>query len=300
MTKHSIHNPFNARDYSDDSDSALIQSILQGQRSALKELIEKHQAYIFNVALKMMNNVHDAEDVTQEVLIKVLSNLVKYDPAKARFRTWLYRITFNHILNLKKQPYEQAVSNFDFFFDFIDSTPVLRIEDDEEADYQAFIEESKIACMSGMIMCLDRDQRLVYVLGELFEMDHRIASEMFNITPANWRKKLSRARKDLYQWMHNRCGLVNTDNPCRCPKKTKGFIQRGVVKADSLKWNADYKSRIYEHSKNTADVILNERDRLYRELFQEHPFKTHRKPDDLLSIILSNRIISDNLDLRHE
>jgi len=151
--------------------------------------------------------------------------------------------------------------------------------------------------MSGMIMCLDRPQRLIYVMGEVFEIDHNLASEIFDITPANFRKKLSRARQDLYQWMHNRCGLVNTNNPCRCPKKTKGFIEQGVVEKDARKWHGDYKARIYELSERKVDEVLNERDKVYAQLFRDHPFQNHTKSSEVLSAILSNQTISETLGL---
>jgi len=291
-------NPFNSPKYNDASDVKLIDRILTGDKSALDTLVKKHQEYIYNVALKVINNKTDAEDATQEVLIKVISNLGSFNPEKAKFRTWLYRITFNHILNLKKQKYEKMVTSFAFFFDFIDRTPELAIEAEEAEEYQKAIEESKIACMSGMIMCLDREQRLIYVLGEMFEIDHNLGAEIFDITPSNFRKKLSRTRKDLYQWMHNRCGLVNTDNPCRCPKKTKGFIEQGVVDKEGSKWHNDYKAKVFEVSENKADDVLNERDKVYARLFKEHPFQKHHKSSDILSAILSNKTISHNLNLK--
>jgi hypothetical protein len=85
----------------------------------------------------------------------------------------------------------------------------------EELDKKLLIEEAKVACMTGLLICLAREQRLIYIIGDLFEIDHTLAGEIFNISPANFRQKLTRARKDLYQWMNNRCGLVNQANPSR-------------------------------------------------------------------------------------
>ena len=109
-------NPFSQSDYSDQNDLELIDSVMKGNRKSLNTLIEKHQPYIFNIALKMLNNIADAEDITQEILIKLVTNLSKYDRSKGKFRTWLYRITFNHFLNSKKQKYEKLVTGFDVFF----------------------------------------------------------------------------------------------------------------------------------------------------------------------------------------
>jgi RNA polymerase sigma factor (sigma-70 family) len=290
-------NPFKEKLYSDQQDLELIAIALNGNKKSLSDLLIRNQQYIFNVALRMVNNVEDAEDITQEILVKIVTNLAKYDSTKGKFRTWLYRITFNHFLNLKKQPYEKVVTSFDVFFNFIESSDIIDLTDDEEKEMQASIEESKLACMAGMLMCLDRDQRLVYIVGEIFEIDHNIASEIFETSPDNFRKKLSRARKDLYQWMHNRCGLVNTDNPCRCPKKTKGFIANGWVNPENLKWNSDYKQSILELSGKKADEVLLARDEVYANLYRKHPYKNHDKSERVLAEILNNKIIKSTFNL---
>ena len=282
-------NPFGHFNYSDNKDLEFLSLALAGDKKGLNQLIERHQKYIFNIALKMINNVDDAKDVTQEVLLKLITNLGKYDASKGKFRTWLYRITFNHILNIKKQKYEQLVTGFDSFFNFIESSPIHDLSDEEEKEMQQFIEESKLACMAGMLMCLSREQRLIYIIGEVFEIDHNLASEIFEITPANFRQKLSRTRKDLYQWMNNKCGLVNKKNPCRCKKKTKGFIENGWVNPDNLKWNSDYYQSIMEITNSKIESTLLTIDDLYAKLYKEHPFKIIKNPTNIVDEIINNK-----------
>ena len=66
-------------------------------------LLGRHQPWIFNLAFRMVLVRQDAEDVTQEILIKVLTSLSTYDPSRAAFRTWLYRIVVNHVINMRKR-----------------------------------------------------------------------------------------------------------------------------------------------------------------------------------------------------
>lgn len=292
-----MENPFSKSNYRDSIDISLIEASLKGDRVALNDLLKRHQNFIYNVALKMLNNIADAEDVTQEILIKTVTQLAKYDNSKAQFRTWLYRITFNHILNLKKNSYETVVTDFNTFFNYIDDVATAELSDYEAQELKQSIEESKVACMAGMIMCLDRPQRLIYIVGEMFEIDHNLAAEIFETTPDNFRQKLSRARKDLYQWMNNRCGLVNLANPCRCKSKTKGFIKAGYVDPANFKWMSNYKHRIFELSENTIDDALEERDNIYNVLYKAHPFKTSLKADQVMDEILSNRNFSDIMKL---
>jgi RNA polymerase sigma factor (sigma-70 family) len=284
-----MENPFSNTNYNDSTDTVLIDKVLNGDKVSLNDLLSKHQDFIFNIALKMLNNVADAEDATQEVLIKIVTQLSKYDKTKAQFRTWLYRITFNHVLNMKENQYETVVTDFNTFFSYIDQTPALAVSDVEEKEMAELFEESKIACMAGMIMCLDRMQRLIYIVGEVFSIDHNLAAEIFETTPDNFRQKLSRARKDLYNWMHKRCGLVNLENSCRCKSKTKSFIEAGYVDPKSLKWLSNYKHRVFEMSEAKLDEALDARDEIYRNLYTSHPFKTSLRAIEAYQAILNNK-----------
>lgn len=290
-----VANPFkiDQTTYSDTGDLHLIEMILLGNKDALHALIERHQQFIFNIALKMINNVQDAEDVTQEVLIKIVVKLSSFDSTKGRFRTWLYRVTFNHILNIKKQKYEHMVPDFETFFNYIENSPTEDMSVEEEVVMSLYIKEARVTCMNGMLMCLDREQRLIYIMGDVFEIDHQLGGEMFNISASNFRQKLSRARKDLYQWMNNRCGLVNKNNPCRCPKKTKGFIAKGWVNPDNMRWHSDYQHSIAELSESRIEDALDTIDKIYVSLYREHPFKHYDKADELLSTITSHPTLKD-------
>jgi len=156
-------NPFENK-YNHEEDLKLIDEILSGKKGALEKLLQKHQIFIYNIALKFYNHIQDAEDATQEVLIKLISNIGSYDRHKAKFRTWLYRVSFNHFLNTKKKATESRYEiGFEAFFNVVQSAPD-EVLSEEEMDHMKWeIEESKVACMAGMIMCLNREQRLVYI-----------------------------------------------------------------------------------------------------------------------------------------
>src|SRR4029453_12040853 len=94
-------NPFAGASADDADDVALVRRIEGGDREALEALVARHQPWIYNIAVRMVYDPHDAEDVTQEVLIKVLTKLSTFE-GRSRFRTWLYRIVVNHVLNMKR------------------------------------------------------------------------------------------------------------------------------------------------------------------------------------------------------
>lgn len=289
-----------SKTYKQSEDLALISKIREGNKQALEELVQRHYPYIYNVALKFFNSLQDAEDAAQEVVIKLITKIDSYNPERAKLRTWLYRIVFNHYLNAKRSnPEKILVNGFDTFFGIIDEVPDQYLSNEEEQEMQELIEEVQITCMAGMLMCLNREQRLIYIIGDLFDIDHKLASEIFDVTPANFRQKLSRTRKELYNWMNNKCGLVNTENPCRCPKKTKGFIKQGYVNPQKMKWNSNFSKRIFELSGERAEDMAVERDMIYQRLYKEHPFKdTANKSQAILSEIWDNMDFTNTFKLK--
>jgi RNA polymerase sigma factor (sigma-70 family) len=276
--------------FPDNNDTDLVQLALVGDKKALQNLILRHQVFIYNLALKMTRNREDAEDLTQEVFIKAITALSKFE-GNSQFRTWLYRIAVNHFLNTKKRKTELMVTDFETYFNSIDDIPVYELSSQEQKDLTESIEELRISCTAGMLLCLNREQRMVYILGEIFGIDHNLGSEILGISTGNFRIRLMRVRQDLYNWMNERCGLVNKSNPCRCAKKTKGYIDAGFVDPKNLKFNTGYKKKIYELSQEKAVPISTSLEDLHKTIFQQHPFQEPLKTTKMVDEIFNNDLI---------
>jgi RNA polymerase sigma factor (sigma-70 family) len=233
--------------------------------------------------LKMVYDPEDAADITQEVLIKVITRLSTFR-GQSKFRTWLYRIVANHVINMKKSAAEKMVTSFDLYARSLDEIQDADLPDQRSApvELNLLVEEAKISCMSGMLLCLDREQRLIFILGELFGVSDATGSELLQISRANFRQKLSRARKDLYNFMNEQCGLVNQSNPCRCARKTKGFIELGIVDPEHLKFNSAYFDQIHTQAPEKSQQYDDALEPKYAALYREHPFQ--RPPDFVGSV----------------
>jgi RNA polymerase sigma factor (sigma-70 family) len=267
-----MFNPF-AEVAEDLDDSALVEQAKDGNRDALEKLILRHQAWIYNIAVRMVFNPHDAEEVTQEVLIKAVTRLSTFQ-GDSMFRTWLYRIATNHVLNMQRRGVETHTTTFADYRAALDRTPDLDLPDPKSVpvDVPLLVEEAKITCTTGMLLCLDRQQRLIFTLGEILGVSDSVGSEILEMTADNFRQCLARARRDLYQFMNNKCGLVNTSNACRCPKKTKGFINDGHIDPHRLLFVPLHVQRIKEAAATTVREIEDVVDRQYAAIYREHPF----------------------------
>src|SRR5205823_702136 len=117
-----------------------------------------------------------------------------------------------------------------------------------------------------------REQRLVYVLGEIFGVTDRVGAELLDISRDSFRQKLARARRDLCNFMQGKCGLVKASNPCRCAKKTQGFIKLGYVDPQNLLFARERSIEVREVAGKRSeqlDILYDE----YAEIHRSHPFQ---------------------------
>jgi len=131
------------------------------------------------------------------------------------------------------------------------------------------------------LLCLDRDQRLIYILGEILGMSDRVGAELLDISRDAFRQKLSRARRDLHSFMQNQCGLINTANPCRCAKKTQGFARAGYLNPEKLLFAREHVTKVREVAEKKCEDI-EALDEQYAEIHRDHPFQP--PPDFVASL----------------
>src|SRR5438094_9620818 len=272
-----IGNPLAESPATDPEDRVLVLRAKSGDRDALEELVGRHQVWIYNIALRMLYHPQDAEDATQEILVKAVTALSSFE-GRSSFRTWLYRIAVNHVLNAKRGRLEPARMSFNCYAHALDRTPDLDLPDQRSVpvDLRLLVDEARLSCTSGMLLCLDREQRLIYILGEILDVTDAVGAELLEISRENFRQRLARARRDLHSFMNDRCGLVNRSNPCRCAKKTRGFMQASYIDPESLLFARARITHVRAVVPQT-DRALTALDAQCARVYREHPF--YEAPD---------------------
>lgn len=276
--------------YEDKEAILLREASMGGDSKALGELVEMHRDFIYNVVLKMVMIPENAKDITQDIIIKIITNIANFK-GQSTLRTWIYRIAFNHVLSVKRQPSEQKINNFEEHgkgWDVLPDTP-LQVENQAEANL--IVEEAKLGCTTAMLLCLDRKQRLIFILGDIFAVNSTLGAEVLEITADNYRQQLSRARKQLFNFMENKCGLINKNNPCRCHKKAQTFINNGWVNPDKMVFNAEHRKRINQFTRESLPFMDDMLEAQYAEIYADRPFL---EPSDMKQR-LKNIIQSDDM-----
>jgi RNA polymerase sigma factor (sigma-70 family) len=293
-------NPFRSDDGIDQRDRELVLAARSGDADALRELVQRHQGFLYNLAVRMLCSSADAQDATQEILLKVVTQLSSFE-GRSRFRTWLYRIAVNHLLNLRRARAEQERWTFAEYGRSLDRTPDLELPNPAQVpvDLKLLVDEARLGCTTGMLLCLDREQRLVYIVGEILGASDAVGAELLQLTRDGFRRKLSRARRDLHAFMQDKCGLVNPGNPCRCEKKTRAFMAAGYVDPLRLRF-ASARVREMRSVAERAQPQLPEYDGACAEVYAAHPFYEPADVAQVLRQLLEQPAFRATFDLDSE
>lgn len=209
----------------------LARRALDGDRDAVEQLVRDLQGDVYGLALRMLWNREDAEDATQEILVRVVTRLGQFD-FRSRLKTWVYRIAVNYILDVKKSPVETMRLTFERFG--ADLADGLSSEGPTDAEKSLLVEEVKIGCTLAMLQCLDRAHRLAYVVGEILDVPGPEAARVLGIAPALFRKRLQHARTAIASFTSAYCGLASEQAACACHRRVPAAIQQGRVREGAI------------------------------------------------------------------
>jgi len=215
----------------------LVEQAQRGDRGALEGVVRAAQDDVFHLALRMLGDPEDARDACQEVLVRVVTKLGSFR-GESRFRTWVYSVATHALLNFRKET-RRPETSFDELGANLDAAvaaasgaaPRSPVDD-------ALLNEAKLTCTQGMLLCLDRPHRLAYILGEILELPGEQAAAILEIQPAAFRQRLSRAREDMETFLAGRCGFAQPENACRCEKLLPFALAAGIVDANRLRLRA--------------------------------------------------------------
>jgi len=244
----------------EDRDLSLaLSQAKKGDRVALGNLVRAIGGLVYRLSLRMLWHPEDAEDASQEILIKVVTKLGSFR-GKSDFTTWVYRIALNHLKSLRAATQRER-RNFPAFAQGL----VEGLGNDPSASYEGveaplLAEEMRIGCLNGMLQCLDESARIAYILGDILGLVGREASAVQSISEEVHRKRLSRARRKLFDFMEAHCGIANPSRPCRCERQIEHCIATERIEPRHLLFALDGQGRALLGRIDSAEQTL----RLYR------------------------------------
>ncbi len=248
----------------------LVEQAKMGDKDVLEEIIRRIQDRVYGLAIRMLFIPADAEDATQEILVKVITHLGTFK-GESRFETWVYSIASNHLLTTRKCRAERWQLTFDQCIHSIEEGALDKGDNAFiEAEENLIVEETKRACVHYLLLCLTRELRLAVILGEIFGVKSAEGAKILGLTPAAYRQRLSRGRKQLLDFLVKQCGLVDPKNPCRCRTLAALHVKKKHLDPKNL-FFATHPS--HPRPDSQAEGLLKELDQMARAamLIRNHP-----------------------------
>lgn len=203
---------------------ALVDKATSGDKKALETLVTDVQDMIFNLSLRMLGTFADAEDATQDILLKMITHLSSFR-GESRFTTWVFQIAVNHLKSYKKHMFAHVPLSFDFYGNDIENGKIEDVPDlTQNVDKDILAEELKMSCTNVMLQCLDTESRCIFILGTMFQIDSRMAGDILGMTPEAYRQRLSRVRRKMADFLSQYCGEYGSGS-CRCKNRVNYAIQ---------------------------------------------------------------------------
>lgn len=165
-----------------EHDRALVKRCLEGQGDAFRCLVDRYNRPLFNVALRMLGNVQDAEDVAQTVFLNAFLKLRTYNP-RHKFFSWIYRMTVNESLNTlkRRKPTEGLENASDMRMPFAAPDDAVALQDR----------------VGKALMCLRPDDRAVVVLKHFVSFSYQEIADVLEIPVRTVKSRLFTARERL-------------------------------------------------------------------------------------------------------
>ncbi len=216
---------------------ALVDQATAGDKEALETLVAGVQDIVFNLSLRMLGTFADAEDTTQDILLKMVTHLSSFR-GDSSFTTWVYRIALNHLKNYKKHLFARCPLSFEYYGADIANGNIQDVPDlTQNVEKGLLAEELKMSCTNVMLQCLDVESRCIFILGTMFHIDSRIAGDLLDITPEAYRQRLSRIRKKMADFLGQYCGEYGSGR-CKCKDRVNYAIQNHRISPLHLDYTA--------------------------------------------------------------
>jgi len=178
-------------------DLELMLRVKTGDLAAFEELVETHQHRVVGTVAKMLGDDVEAEDVAQQVFIRVWRSAARYEPT-AKFTTWLFTITRNLVFNELRRRKRHATSSLDESRENEDDTPRHQIADlGVKVPDVSMLDEEMMNAIHRAIEELPDAQRMAVVLRRYEETPYEEIAQILELTVPAVKSLLFRARTEL-------------------------------------------------------------------------------------------------------
>lgn len=179
-------------------DFDLIDSVVEGNQKDFERLIKIYESNVFRMSIGLLHNKEDAEEVTQDVFLKLYRSLSTFNK-KSAFSTWLYRLTINTCINfIKKKKRKHFWTGL---------SEVFQLSSREASVEMRMIQTSENEIIKNAIDGLPHKQRLAFVLTKYEELPQKQVAAIMKLSEGAVEQLVSRAKNNLRKKLKPSIGL---------------------------------------------------------------------------------------------
>jgi RNA polymerase sigma-70 factor, ECF subfamily len=189
---------------------ALVRRCLDGEGSAWGELVAAQQRRVYGLCYRFTGSSHDAEDLTQDVFIKVYANLRTFDAAKGSFPTWITSLTRNLLVDhFRRSRQQRATDSIDAGWDSGGEMPVVPpIADSRTTPLEHAAQGELERMVQSALAKVSPELREAVILRDLQDMDYKEIAEVLAIPQGTVKSRISRGRAELARLLERTKGQV--------------------------------------------------------------------------------------------
>jgi RNA polymerase sigma-70 factor (ECF subfamily) len=173
-----------------DADQEIVAQCRNGNWDAFAKLVQKYQSRVLTLATRILNNRSEAEDVAQDIFVKVFQSLPDFRGA-SRFSTWLYRITVNHCLNhiRRRTRHQQTL--------VATESEEWMQESSTASPHQTLEHKERWALVQAKLQLLSPDHRTIVLLRDFEGLSYEEIADVLQLESGTVKSRLHRARMEL-------------------------------------------------------------------------------------------------------
>jgi RNA polymerase sigma-70 factor (ECF subfamily) len=189
---------------------ALVRRCLDGDTGAWTELVGAQQRRVYGLCYRFTASSHDAEDLTQDVFIKLYANLRSFDPAKGSFHTWITTLTRNLLVDhFRRSRQQRATDSIDAGWDQGNEAPRTEpLVDPRTTPLQHAVQSQLERMVQNALAKVSPELREAVILRDLQDMDYKEIAEVLAIPQGTVKSRISRGRAELARLLERTKGQV--------------------------------------------------------------------------------------------
>lgn len=179
--------------------SQVVRGCMNGDSGAWAEMVRTHHKRVYSLCYRFTGNVTDAEDLTQDVFLKIYSNLASFDAGRGSLPVWITTMTRNLLVdNFRRTRNQRATSSLDEGWDTVDDLrPVDRLTATTVSQHEVVAQKELARMVQGALAKVSIELREAVILRDLQDMDYKEIAQVLGIPEGTVKSRISRGRAEL-------------------------------------------------------------------------------------------------------